>query len=132
MHHGFWTKLMAITVLSLFSACRASSPSNSVLEVFAGSDTRIVLGAVEEERRGEPVNGETLLEAVQASRPLEDADLTRVLLVRPSAGLERVVNVQEMLTSGDRLYNPALAAGDVVYVPRRNQPDIKIRVWPSE
>ena len=61
----------------------------------------------------------TLFEAVMAAEPVEaSCDLTRVTLSRSSGGTPEVfiIDVQNMLETGDTTMNPLLQAGDIVIV----------------
>lgn len=107
------SRLALLCGLLLPLGCRSATPPPS-------GPTFTIEGAVT--RTGpQPMEGDvTVMEAVWLSKPLAEADLARVELVRPGEPeLRLVVDVQRMFESGDSTRNVQVHAGDRLRVPAR-------------
>lgn len=67
-----------------------------------------------------------LLEVVQAAEPMENADLTRVLLRKAGATVETSINLEEMLQKADPAAREEVKPGDLVTVSAKQQMSVYV------
>lgn len=68
---------------------------------------------------------ESLLKVIARAGWREDADLTRVALIRPDAGapVQTEVDVRHMIRTGPTEQNVSVQPGDIIFVPRLDEAD---------
>lgn len=140
---GAASRLLAFAVAALLlpiAACRAPTRV-TVVSFDSGGRVAYLMGAVEAAVEIDLANSTaTLLETIEGAKLTDDADLTRVHLVKPGPcswlrltdgaptpwretdRLALTIDARAMIETGDMNCDVAVEPGDIVYVPRHSEP----------